>query len=264
AERAMHDAVTTAKWTAVARVAAGLATQAAFLAVPGVGGARVAAGDPAVSSLTAFLLYLFNVAQPLGALVRGATELQGGLAAVRRVREVEDLPVGGASSGAAGARRPRPEGPASGPFEDVRGGDGAEPVLGGVSFGFRAGSVVAIVGESGGGKTTAFSLLERFYDPDGGVVRLDGADLREWPLDRLRAQIGYVEQDAPMLQGTLRENLLYSAPEPRDDGLWGCWRRPGSRRWWPRCRRAPRRLPGIGGPTCPAGRSSGSPSPGHC
>ncbi|WP_338044404.1 ABC transporter ATP-binding protein [Nocardiopsis potens] len=219
AERAMNDAVTTAKWTAVARVAAGLATQTAFLAVLGVGGARVAAGDLEVSSLIAFLLYLFNMAQPLGALVQGVTELQGGLAAVRRIREVEDLPVEQPSSEGAGAQRLRPEGPASGAFEEVRFGYGAEPVLDGVSFEFQAGSVVALVGESGGGKTTAFSLLERFYDPEGGAVRLDGVDLREWPLGRLRAQIGYVEQDAPMLQGTLRENLLYSAPEAGDDEL---------------------------------------------
>jgi ATP-binding cassette subfamily C protein len=72
--------------------------------------------------------------------------------------------------------------------------------------------MTAFVGPSGAGKTTVFSLIERFYEPDAGRVLVDGTDTRDWPLDGLRAAIGYVEQDAPVLSGTLRENLTFGAP----------------------------------------------------
>jgi ATP-binding cassette subfamily B protein len=90
-------------------------------------------------------------------------------------------------------------------------------VLRGVSFEVPRGSRVALVGPSGAGKSTVFSLIERFYDPDSGVVRLDGRDIRGLARDDLRAQIGYVEQDAPVLAGSLRDNLKLSAPDATDD-----------------------------------------------
>src|SRR5216683_350115 len=82
----------------------------------------------------------------------------------------------------------------------------------GVSFTIPPRGMTAFVGPSGAGKTTVFSLIERFYEPDAGRVMLDGQDVREWPIPQLRAAIGYVEQDAPVLSGTLRENLLLGAP----------------------------------------------------
>jgi ABC-type multidrug transport system fused ATPase/permease subunit len=82
-----------------------------------------------------------------------------------------------------------------------------------VSFEVPQRGVTAIVGPSGAGKTTLFALLERFYEPDGGAIRFQGRDLAGWPRAALRAQIGYVEQEAPVLAGTLRDNLLYAAPE---------------------------------------------------
>jgi len=88
-----------------------------------------------------------------------------------------------------------------------------------VDFTIEPGGMTAFVGPSGAGKTTVFSLIERFYEPDQGRVLLDGVDVREWPIGRLRAQIGYVEQDAPVLSGTLRENLLFGAPDAGDDAL---------------------------------------------
>jgi ATP-binding cassette subfamily C protein len=75
------------------------------------------------------------------------------------------------------------------------------------------------VGPSGAGKTTVFSLVERFYEADSGAIRVDGTDIRQWPLDELRAAIGYVEQDAPVLSGTLRENLAFGVPEATRDEL---------------------------------------------
>lgn len=79
--------------------------------------------------------------------------------------------------------------------------------------------MTAFVGPSGAGKSTVFGLVERFYEADGGRVLVDGTDVRDWPLERLRAQIGYVEQDAPVLSGTLRENLMFAAPGATDDQL---------------------------------------------
>jgi ATP-binding cassette subfamily C protein len=72
--------------------------------------------------------------------------------------------------------------------------------------------MTAFVGPSGAGKTTVFSLVERFYDPDSGRILLDGQDLQNWDIPHLRATIGYVEQDAPVLSGSLRDNLLLGAP----------------------------------------------------
>jgi len=79
--------------------------------------------------------------------------------------------------------------------------------------------MTAFVGPSGAGKTTVLSLLERFYEADAGRVLVDGVDVRDWPIARLRASIGYVEQDAPVLSGTLRENVLFGAPDATDDDL---------------------------------------------
>jgi ABC-type multidrug transport system fused ATPase/permease subunit len=89
-------------------------------------------------------------------------------------------------------------------------------VLKGVTFEVPRGARVALVGPSGAGKSTVFALIERFYDPDAGVVRLDGQDVRGLPRDELRAQIGYVEQDAPVLAGSLRDNLKLASPDATD------------------------------------------------
>ena len=83
----------------------------------------------------------------------------------------------------------------------------------GVSFVIPPRGMTAFVGPSGAGKTTVFSLIERFYEPLAGRVLVDGTDVRDWPLDRLRAAIGYVEQDAPVLSGSLRDNLMLGAPD---------------------------------------------------
>ncbi|MCU1507345.1 MAG: hypothetical protein QOG18_1388 [Microbacteriaceae bacterium] len=90
-------------------------------------------------------------------------------------------------------------------------------VLHGVSFSAARGQRTALVGPSGAGKSTILSLIERFYDPTSGAVRLDGVDIRTLDRDALRSQIGYVEQDAPVLAGTIRENLLLGSPNASDD-----------------------------------------------
>lgn len=89
-------------------------------------------------------------------------------------------------------------------------------VLRGVSFSVPHGSRVALVGPSGAGKSTVLSLIERFYDPTGGAIELDGRDIRALDRDDLRAQFGYVEQDAPTLAGTIADNLRLGSPAASD------------------------------------------------
>lgn len=223
ARTSYRHGVEVARWTSLAGIPAGLAVQLSFLIVLGVGGARVATGALAVSSLIAFLLYLFYLVDPIGALIEAVTQLQVGLAAVRRIREVEKLPGEPETDGYAAA--PLDEPPASAPasvaFNDVcfRYQDNAPLVHDHVSFAAPPGGMTAIVGPSGAGKTTVFALLERFYDPEGGTITLDGCDIADWPLAELRSTIGYVEQDAPILAGTLRDNLRYAAPDATDDEI---------------------------------------------
>jgi ABC-type multidrug transport system fused ATPase/permease subunit len=90
---------------------------------------------------------------------------------------------------------------------------GGPPVLEEVSFDVSARGLTALVGPSGAGKTTLFALLERFYELQAGAITFAGRDLADWPRAALRAQMGYVEQDAPVLAGTLRDNLVYAAPD---------------------------------------------------
>ncbi len=90
-------------------------------------------------------------------------------------------------------------------------------VLHGVSFAAPRGRRTALVGPSGAGKSTILALIERFYDPDDGVISLGGLDIRTLDRAELRAQIGYVEQDAPVLAGSLRDNLVLGAPHATDE-----------------------------------------------
>jgi ATP-binding cassette subfamily C protein len=214
-----------AKWQAIAGNTAGLAVQCAFLAVLATGGARVASGAIGVGTLVAFLLYVYYLMSPIQQLVSAAREYQVAAAAVARIQEAEGLPVEAAGPPASpsppGLARPAepggvaPAAPAAVTFEQVRFRYRPElpEVHHGVSFVIPPRGMTAFVGPSGAGKTTVFSLIERFYEPVSGRVLLDGTDVRDWPVAALRAAIGYVEQDAPVLSGSLRENLLLGAPD---------------------------------------------------
>ena len=218
AVEAWRRGVAVAGWTAVSGTAAWLALNAAFVAILAVGGGRVVAGELPISSLIAFLLLLFYMMEPTSMLVQSVTHLQTGLAAVQRIDEVSDLKQ--EETGAVPLSG-EPGGPASVVFDEVafRYRPELPLVHHSVSFEAEGSGLTALVGPSGAGKTTVFSLLERFYDTTAGRVLLDGQDVREWPLHALRAQVGYMEQDAPVLDGTLRDNLIMAAPRVTDQDL---------------------------------------------
>ncbi|MFI7871837.1 MULTISPECIES: ABC transporter ATP-binding protein [unclassified Streptomyces] len=224
-ERALHDAaeeswrqsVRAAKWSAAAGNTAGLAMQIAFITVLAVGGARVATGAIDVGTLVAFLLFVFYLMSPIQQVVGAITQYQTGRAALGRIQDALRLP---AEPPARPVPLPSPGArPASVAFHDVRFryADDLPYIHHGVSFEVPARGMTAFVGPSGAGKTTVFSLIERFYDPSAGEITLDGRSLGEWELASLRAAIGYVEQDAPVLSGSLRDNLLLGNPEA-DEG----------------------------------------------
>ncbi|NEW69192.1 ABC transporter ATP-binding protein [Streptomyces rapamycinicus] len=199
-----------------------VAMQAALLSVLGYGSTRVASGAVDVADLVAFVLYLLLFVQPMAQALQAYTTFQAGLGALARIEEVRALPTE-PQAGPAAVHRPVPVGPAHRPvlaFENVDFDypDGT-PVLCGVSLDIPRGFRVALVGPSGAGKSTLLALAERFYEPTAGAVRLHGVDARELPLAVLRGQLGYVEQDAPALAGSLRDNLLLGAPGADDAAL---------------------------------------------
>lgn len=221
--QAAHDSwrasVRAAKWTAIASSTSGLAMQIAFLTVLGVGGARVASGAIDVGSLIAFLLYVFYLMSPISELVQAVTQYQVGAAAASRIQEAQRLPVEKAEPPsplpAAGTA------PATVTFDRVRFRyePDAPQVHRDVSFDIPARGMTAFVGPSGAGKSTLFALIERFYEPDSGHVLVDGRPVDQWSLPELRASIGYVEQDAPVLSGSLRDNILLGSPDADEEAI---------------------------------------------
>lgn len=231
----------------------GIALQLSLLVVLGVGGFRVAAGAITIASLISFIMFLFLLVMPLATTFGAITSVNQALGALGRIQEVLDLPTESQDDEAIAAALPHEDAAPGAPaieFRDVRfhypanvvaarqaaakaartlladahleSVEDAAPaaqdheVLRGVSFAVPHGARVALVGPSGAGKSTILSLIERFYDPTGGSIRLHGHDARTYPRDELRAQFGYVEQDAPTLAGTLAENLRLASPDASD------------------------------------------------
>ncbi|MDO0915395.1 ABC transporter ATP-binding protein [Streptomyces sp. DT2A-34] len=218
--------------------------QVAFLVVLGLGGARVASGAIQVGDMVAFVLFLFMLWFPLGRALTAYSRLQSGLGALQRIEEMVDLPQETDTSGAADAadapgiprtppggalsvrERTRPEAdtgagrPPAIEFDRVSFGyAGGERVLRDVSLTVPRGTRTALVGPSGAGKSTLLSLVERFYDVTSGAVKVGGIDVRELPRRQLRHSLGYVEQSAPVLAGTVRDNLSLASPDATDDDM---------------------------------------------
>ena len=215
ATQAYEAGLRTARLQALISPAGSLAVQGSFLLVLGLGGARVSSGSLTVAELVAFVLYLFLLVLPLGQALQAWTTLQTGLGALERIEEVLALPL----EVDEGARTPQSS-PVALAFDRVgfAYADG-RPVLSDVSFTVPRGTRTALVGPSGAGKSTVLALVERFYDVTAGAVCVDGVDVRDLPRAALRARLGYVEQEAPALAGSLRDNLLLAAPDAGEQRL---------------------------------------------
>jgi len=229
ADAAYAAGVRIARLQAVISPIASAAVQGSLLLVVGIGGARVASGSLTVGDLVAFVLFLFFLVMPLGQALNAYTQLQAGLGALQRMEEVLDLPLEDAADARATGtvRVATSRAPTSrvGPtpaveFDRVTFAypDG-DAVVRDVSFTVPYGTRTALVGPSGAGKSTLLALVERFYEVTGGALRVGGVDVREMPRDGLRGQLGYVEQEAPVLAGTLRENLALNAPDATDEQM---------------------------------------------
>ncbi|WP_305886360.1 ABC transporter ATP-binding protein [Streptomyces sp. C10-9-1] len=214
---------------AVVQPAVTTAIQIAVFMVLLVGGYRVSSGSMALGDLVAFLLYLFSIVLPLNQATRALTTVQVGLAAADRAGEVLEIPTEQERAGAgreAGVRVPADGGgePAVTPcmveFRDVGFRyEGGPPVLGGATFTVARGSCTAVVGPSGGGKSTVLALIARFYEHGSGTIRVDGRDVGELSHEAVRSRLSMVEQGAPVFAGSLRENLRLGAPGASDEEL---------------------------------------------
>jgi ATP-binding cassette subfamily B protein len=227
AKEAWWLGIKVAKISALIVPVAGIALQVSFLVVIGLGGFRVATGALTIAQLVTFIIFLFMMVMPLGQAFGAVNSVNQALGALGRIQEVINLPAESQHDEADPTVRFQQDAPAIA-FRDVRftyrsvpaeheDGELSETqVLHGVSFTVERGSRTALVGPSGAGKSTILGLVERFYDPDSGVIELEGVDLRALDRTRLRAQLGYVEQDAAVLAGSLRENLLLASPDASD------------------------------------------------
>ena len=229
ADEAYSQGVKIAKISSAIAPIGALSMNSAFIVVLGVGGYRVASGATTVASLVSFILLMFLLMRPIFTAVGAITSVQSALGALARIQEILALPVEEADGQDLTARKARNKtaiefkkvsfGYAPTPAtEDQPAGEERE-VLSKVSFKIERGTRVALVGPSGAGKSTVFSLIERFYEPSSGDILLDGQKVSTISREALRAQIGYVEQDAPVLAGTIRENRLIGKPTATEDEL---------------------------------------------
>jgi len=181
-----------------------------------VGGLHVLRGQLTLGALLVVVFYVGAVYAPLSAIAHTAGTLQESLASARRVHAAmsatpEFLDAAGGRSAAL-----RLAGRIS--FEAVSFAyDGHAFVLEDVTFAARPGELVAIVGPTGAAKSTALSLIPRFYDPAGGRVSIDGVDVREYDLRSLREQIAIVPQDPVLFRGSVADNIRYGRLDASDD-----------------------------------------------
>ena len=196
---------------------ADLVNTGAFVLVFLIGGSRVLSGSLSVGSLVSYYTLATRLLRPIGGLIEINVDLQVARASLARIFELLDQAP--EIREAPGARAPSP----------VRGAvvlrgagltwPGGTLALEDVGIEISPGEVVALVGPSGGGKSTLAALLPRYLDPQRGAVLLDGVDLRDWPLRNLRRAVGLVPQETQLFHDTLAANLRLAAPRASDAAL---------------------------------------------
>jgi ATP-binding cassette, subfamily B, bacterial AbcA/BmrA len=205
----IHDirrlGIQVAKISAVLGPLISLSLTAAILVILIYGSTRVSDGSISIGTLTAFILYIFNVAVPLIQLTTFLEELQKARGASTRIAALLLESEEAAGGEVLGSTRRTLE------FRDVSFSyPGRESkVLHGINLVFQPGTTSALVGASGNGKTTVLSLIERFYASTDGAILYGGKPIGDFALGAWRERIGYVAQSAPIMPGTVRDNILY-------------------------------------------------------
>lgn len=186
--------------------------QVATLVIVCGGAYLVAAGQLTMSTLVAFLLYAVGLLGPTMELSSHLTTLQAGIAAAGRIRDVRSLDVEHSDDRSVNNQgRRSDEAPAIAvEHVSVRYRGEGPPVLRDVSFEVPRHGHTAIVGPSGAGKTTIFALILKFIEPEAGRLTMSGVTYSDLGIAGVRARLGYVEQDSPLLPGTLRDNLMFA------------------------------------------------------
>jgi ABC-type multidrug transport system fused ATPase/permease subunit len=194
------------------------ATGLGGLAVAGVGGALAAGGMVPAGLLPLLVLLSVAAFMPVAEIAQVGRQLADTIASTRRLHVVQAEPILTPDGGQAAAA---PAGGSALVFQGVRFAypGAARDALAGVDFSVPAGATVALVGASGAGKSTIASLLLRFWDPDQGMVTLDGVDLRRLRLDGLRQRIALVAQDTYLFNDTLEANIRLARPEATAEDL---------------------------------------------
>ncbi|TKI45401.1 ABC transporter ATP-binding protein [Lysinibacillus tabacifolii] len=169
----------------------------------GYGGAKVATGAITAGELVAIIIYLVQIIIPFTQMATFFTSLQKAMGATERLQEILNEPIEGHGKNAIVSSNE------SITFENVVFQYNDNPILKGISFTIPAGKTTALVSASGGGKTTMFSLIEQFYHVTEGTIRFGEQPIEQIHLKEWRSLFGYVSQEAPLMNGTIRDNVTY-------------------------------------------------------
>ena len=188
-----------------------------FVGILGYGAVRVQAGTLTSGALVAFLLYLFNIIAPVTTFAMFFSQVQKAMGATERIQEILDTP----SESFTATETVNVEGQVLKAEHITFSYNEERTILKDVSFEAKPNTVIAFAGPSGGVKSTIFALLERFYQPDSGMITIGGKPIQSLDLQAWRSQIGYVSQDSAVFAGSIRDNLQYGLDcTLSEDELW--------------------------------------------